>query len=114
MDEHGDVEEGGFEPTSIGVGMGGSCPNCRAPVDLGQEFCLECGAPIRFSPRTRRPQRRPGGAVTTTTSTPPPGASGFPWIPFLVVLALIGGGLVLALVGGDDGAKSKASGSTES
>ena len=59
-DLHHDDEDAP-EPGTIGVGMGGSCPVCRAPVDLGQEFCLECGAPIRFTPRQRR-QPRPGPA----------------------------------------------------
>ena len=51
------------EPGTIGVGMGGSCPVCRAPVDLGQEFCLECGSPIRFTPRQRDIVACPGGHI---------------------------------------------------
>lgn len=93
------------EPGTIGVGMGGSCPTCRAPVDLGQEFCLECGSPIRFTPRQRQKQRT---RTTTTTTGPagPPGrkGSGFPWLPLVVLLLLASGGLAFALVdGGDSG-----------
>lgn len=91
--EHDDVE-----PGTIGVGMGGSCPVCRAPVDLGQEFCLECGSPIRFTPRQRR-QPRPGARPGAPAAVPvAPRRSGFPWIPFLVVLALVGSGVAFALV----------------
>lgn len=99
-------DEGG-EPGTIGVGMGGSCPTCRAPVDLGQEFCLECGSPIRFTPRQKRPASgaaRPAAAVPATPSKKR--GSGFPWLPFLVVLALVGGGVAFALVD-DDAATSK-------
>ncbi|MCW2920250.1 MAG: hypothetical protein JWL76_124 [Thermoleophilia bacterium] len=95
------------EPGTIGVGMGGSCPVCRAPVDLGQEFCLECGSPIRFTPRQRR-QPRPGARPATGAAPPPPRKSGFPWVPFLVVLALVGAGVAFALVeGGKDNTSSK-------
>lgn len=100
------------EPGTIGVGMGGSCPVCRAPVDLGQEFCLECGSPIRFTPRQRR-QARPGSRPAGPASGPPPRKSGFPWVPFLVVLALVGAAIALALVGGgkeSTGSPSKDSG----
>lgn len=97
------------EPGAIGVGMGGSCPVCRAPVDLGQEFCLECGSPIRFTPRQRRPQRGRTEAARGAAPAMAPPQSGFPWIPFLVVLALIGGGVVFALV--DSGGDSRRSGS---
>lgn len=94
------------EPGTIGVGMGGSCPVCRAPVDLGQEFCLECGSPIRFTPRQRR-QPRPGSRPAAPAAGPPPRKSGFPWVPFLVVLALVGAGIAFALVEG--GAESTGS-----
>jgi hypothetical protein len=102
----------GDEPGTIGVGMGGSCPTCRAPVDLGQEFCLECGAPIRFTPRQRQGKRR---GPATTAPPPAPGGrrrSGFPWVPFLIVLALVGGGLALSLV--DDGGSSGSSSTGDS
>lgn len=99
------------EQGTIGVGMGGSCPVCRAPVDLGQEFCLECGSPIRFTPRQRSSQR--GSTRSGTLApTPQPKRSGFPWIPFLIVLALIGGGVAFALV--DGGSSSSSSKKTES
>ncbi len=95
------------EPGTIGVGMGGSCPVCRAPVDLGQEFCLECGSPIRFTPRQRR-QPRPGSRPMTTAPAAPPRKSGFPWVPFLVILALVGAGVAFALVeGGKENTGSK-------
>lgn len=88
---------------AIGVGMGGSCPNCRAPVDLGQEFCLECGAPIRFS-RKKQTRRSATATPATTATVMVPARKGFPWVPFLIVLALVIGGLVFALVsnGGND------------
>lgn len=68
----------------IGVGMGGACPECSAPVDLAQEFCLECGAPVRVRKRTQRAvPRRP---------------SSFPWVPFFVVLGLVAFGVTTALL----------------
>lgn len=92
------------EPGTIGVGMGGSCPTCRAPVDLGQEFCLECGSPIRFTPRQRQ-RSRPVGAGAP--SVPPRRkGSGFPWLPLIVLLLLAGGVLAFAVVGGDGTAPS--------
>lgn len=102
----------GAEPGTIGVGMGGSCPVCRAPVDLGQEFCLECGSPIRFTPRQRRPQRRARAAAGAPAVAPK--KSGFPWIPFLVVLALVGAGIAFALVeGGKEATSGKDTNGTE-
>lgn len=94
-------DEDSSEPGTIGVGMGGSCPTCRAPVDLGQEFCLECGAPIRFTPKQRqkRGTRRPAAAGA---APPPRPGSGFPWVPFLIVLALVGGVFALSLVDNGD------------
>ena len=104
-DLHEDDEH--VEPGTIGVGMGGSCPVCRAPVDLGQEFCLECGSPIRFTPRQRR-QPRPGSRPAAGAAPAPPRKSGFPWVPFLVVLALVGAGVAFALVeGGKENTGSK-------
>ncbi len=105
-DLHEDDEQ--TEPGTIGVGMGGSCPVCRAPVDLGQEFCLECGSPIRFTPRQRR-QARPGARPAAGAAPPPPPRkSGFPWVPFLVVLALVGAGSAFALIeGGKEPSGSK-------
>ena len=87
------------DTTAIGVGMGGSCPTCRSPIELGQEFCLECGAPIRFSARMRRQQRASGGATrtTTTTAAATPPKAGFPWVPFLVVVGLVGLAIAFAL-----------------
>ena len=73
--------------------MGGSCPECRAPVDLGQEFCLECGSAIRLKPD--KPKRRIQQSAAPMLV---PARRGFPWIPFLVVLALILGGTVLAVL----------------
>ena len=104
-------DEDSVEPGTIGVGMGGSCPNCRAPVDLGQEFCLECGSPIRFVPGKPRKKR---SRMPAAAAPGPRKGQGFPWIPFLIVLALVIGGIAaFALV--DDGAGSKATGSdTES
>lgn len=83
---------------SIGVGMGGSCPDCRSPVDLGQEFCLECGSSTRVPADAGK---RPKKAQATAPGVPaaPPGG-GFPWVPFLIILGLIGMGLLYALVGG--------------
>lgn len=105
-------DEDATPPGIIGVGMGGSCPTCRAPVDLGQEFCLECGSPIRFTPRPRA--RRGSGARPGAPTPPPPRRSGFPWVPFLIVLALVGGGIALSLVNGSDaGKKSPRGTSTE-
>ena len=106
------------DANQIGVGMGGSCPVCRAPIDLGQEFCLECGSPIRFTPRqNRNPLQQPlAGATTTTTTppaTPPPGRGGFPWVPFLIVVALIGSGIAFAMAGGDDSGASSTTNTTE-
>jgi cell division septation protein DedD len=98
----------------IGVGMGGSCPSCRAPIDLGQEFCLECGAPIRFSARQRK-----GRSATSTTSSSagaaPTEPRSFPWLPFAIVLALIVGGIAFAVVGtgGDDASSKEPSTKTE-
>lgn len=83
--------------------MGGSCPECKAPVELGQQFCLECGAAIR-PPRRRLSQsvRTVGG---TRASQP-----GFPWIPFLAILAVVALGLALAFMGtGDEGGPSTGS-----
>lgn len=99
---------------AIGVGMGGSCPECNAPVDLGQEFCLECGAPIRagVAARRRRQQRAgqpastPGSGTATAALSMPAGRRGFPWVPFLVVLALAVVGVVFAMLSGDDDARS--------
>lgn len=99
--------------SGIGVGMGGSCPNCRAPVDLGQEFCLECGAPIRFS-RKQKSRRTDAGTGAVAPGTPRgtvivPAHRGFPWVPFLIVLVLVIGGLVFALVSsGGESPSSKA------
>jgi hypothetical protein len=122
VSEFDDLERDELEPGAIGVGMGGSCPVCRAPVDLGQEFCLECGSPIRFTPRQRRQQRGAArgagvGAAAAAASSPPPGRfAGFPWVPFLVVLALIGGGIAFALVegGGRNDSASKGKDTSES
>lgn len=88
----------------IGVGMGGSCPECSAPVDLSQEFCLECGAAVRNRKRGKRGATAPlGGAV-------PGGGRRFPWVPFLIVLGLttLGGVWALALGGGDEPAADTA------
>jgi hypothetical protein len=103
-------DDGSADSGTIGVGMGGSCPTCRAPVDLGQEFCLECGAPIRFTPKQRQ---KPRGARRPSDSTSAPSAKGrgFPWIPILVMLALIGGGITAALVDGAGGGSDDARGS---
>jgi hypothetical protein len=103
-------DEGATDTGTIGVGMGGSCPTCRAPVDLGQEFCLECGAPIRFTPKQR--QRPRGARRTAASGSAPPGKGrgGFPWIPILVMVALIGGGVAFALVDGDSGGSDDARG----
>jgi hypothetical protein len=109
-----DYEPAPEEPGQIGVGMGGSCPVCRAPVDLGQEFCLECGSPIRFTPRQRRAQRgRAAGGAAGAAPPAAPAKSGFPWVPFLVVLALIGGGLAFAFVDGGDSENSSGKDKTE-
>jgi hypothetical protein len=70
---------------AIGVGMGGACPNCSAPVDLAQEFCLECGAPVRVRKKLQR----------STRSHRP---SSFPWVPFVVVLGLVAFGVTTALL----------------
>lgn len=91
------------EPGTIGVGMGGSCPACRAPVDLGQEFCLECGSPIRFTPRQRQKQRTRTIASSAPVAPPRRKGSGFPWLPLVVLLLLGGGGLAFALVDGEGG-----------
>lgn len=113
MTEPDDFDDPNEEPAAIGVGMGGSCPVCRAPVDLGQEFCLECGSPIRFTPR-QRPKGRAGDRPTAGAPAPaPPQRGGFPWVPFLVVLGLIGGGVAFALVDGDDSDRSSRGASTE-
>lgn len=101
-------EEQVGDDARIGVGMGGSCPSCRAPVDLGQEFCLECGAPIRFSAR----QRRTGAAASTTTSAAAggtPAQRGFPWLPFVIVLALLAAGVAVFAMD-DRGDDSRSSG----
>ena len=88
----------------IGVGMGGSCPECRAPIGLGQEFCLECGAAI--TPRSRLSRWTPGKSKK-------PGAAGkkkFPWIPFLVVLGVIvAAGVVIWDLSGNTGGSDKVS-----
>jgi hypothetical protein len=105
-------EDGSTEPGMIGVGMGGSCPTCRAPVDLGQEFCLECGSPIRFTPRQRskrRPDRTTAGATGATAARK---RTGFPWIPFLIVLALVGAGVALSLVNDTDSKGGSANGTS--
>ncbi|MCB0879808.1 MAG: SPOR domain-containing protein [Thermoleophilia bacterium] len=107
-------DEDSSEPGTIGVGMGGSCPNCRAPVDLGQEFCLECGAPIRFSPR-QRTRKRSRSAAAPAAAPSPGKKNGFPWIPFLVVLALVGAGFALTLVdNGGSGSDSSSKSTTDS
>lgn len=113
MSQGGLPGDGELDEPAIGVGMGGSCPECRAPVDLGQEFCLECGSPIRYSAKQRRRARGATGAVPALNaggavrSGDRPPNKGFPWIPFLVVLALVIGGAAFALVdGGDDSSKS--------
>lgn len=89
------------DDAAIGVGMGGSCPSCRAPVDLGQEFCLECGAPIRFTARQRRQARQAGAGGAAAAARP----RGFPWVPFLVVLGLVVAGVAFALVEGGEPSK---------
>jgi hypothetical protein len=116
VSEFDDLERDELEPGAIGVGMGGSCPVCRAPVDLGQEFCLECGSPIRFTPRQRRQERGAargagvGAAAAAAAAAPPGRLAGFPWVPFLVVLALIGGGVAFALVDGGGSSSTSAKG----
>lgn len=94
---------------TIGVGMGGSCPNCRAPIDLGQEFCLECGSPIRFTPRQRGSSSSTRTATTDRRKAPPgpPPRGGFPWVPFLVVLVLIAVAVAVLLSSGDDSGSDK-------
>lgn len=88
---------------SIGVGMGGSCPECRAPVDLGQEFCLECGAPIRIRRQSRAGARTAAGGAAAARSARvapafvEPPRRGFPWIPFLAILGLVTLGVVFIL-----------------
>lgn len=94
---------------AIGVGMGGSCPECRAPVDLGQQFCLECGAPIRL--RKGKPANARGASPASAAAAAamaPPAKRGFPWVPFLAVLGLITLGIVFALI--DSGSGRKRSG----
>lgn len=102
-------DDGSHEPGMIGVGMGGSCPTCRAPVDLGQEFCLECGSPIRFTPRQRSRRR---SSQPAPASSPARKRTGFPWIPFLIVLALVGAGVALSIVNGDDSKPSSSNGTS--
>ncbi|MCZ4497379.1 MAG: hypothetical protein JWM25_1964, partial [Thermoleophilia bacterium] len=105
--DHDSDLEATDDVAGIGVGMGGSCPECRAPVDLGQEFCLECGSAIRFTGRQRRGQRagdpRPRSAAP---AAPIPGRS-FPWAPFAIILILVIGGLGFALMDGDSASSSK-------
>lgn len=93
--------------TGIGVGMGGSCPECRSPVDLGQEFCLECGAAIRIKPE--KPKRRAASPSNLqTASMLPPRKKGFPWVPFLLILGLVTFGVVyMAVVGPSANKKHK-------
>ena len=87
----------------IGVGMGGSCPECSSPVDLAQEFCLECGSPVRARKRSRRSPAAVAG----------PGSSrNFPWIPFLVVLGLAALGLIWFLGFQDNGGGNNANTAT--
>lgn len=114
-DEHDEVMRPDHDDgVGIGVGMGGSCPVCRAPVDLGQEFCLECGSPIRFTPRQRR-QQRTGDRTPTAAPAPSPRPRGFPWVPFLIVLVLVVGGIAFALVeSGGDSRRGSKSDSTDS
>lgn len=90
------------DDTRIGVGMGGSCPSCRAPVDLGQEFCLECGAAIRFSSRQKRTNSG-GGTRPAAGAAATGGRKGFPWLPFVILLVLLSAGTALFIVDGDDG-----------
>lgn len=103
-------DAGDGDDPAIGVGMGGSCPECRAPVDLGQEFCLECGAPIRYTSKQRRRGRSGTGQATNVATRAPARPRGFPWVPFLIVLALVIGGVAFALVDGND---SKGKGSSD-
>ncbi|MBC7460501.1 MAG: SPOR domain-containing protein [Thermoleophilia bacterium] len=103
-----DAFDPGHLDSSIGVGMGGSCPNCRAPVDLGQEFCLECGAAIRFTGRQRKAQQPAGGTSERPVAAAPAPRNRFPWVPFAIVLILVVAGVAFALLGGDgSGSKSK-------
>lgn len=110
-----------YADVAIGVGMGGSCPVCRAPIDLGQEFCLECGSPIRFTARQRRVARATdptqGRVAASESRRATAGAPErpFPWVPFLIVLALVAGGIAFAFVdrGGDKGSNAKDTTSTE-
>lgn len=106
MNEEDHLHDGeDAEPGAIGVGMGGSCPNCRAPVDLGQEFCLECGAPIRFTPRQR--QRARPAAAAATAPAPPRAGGGFPWLPLIILVLLGGGGLAFLFLDGGDAERSR-------
>lgn len=99
---------------AIGVGMGGSCPECRAPVDLGQEFCLECGAPIRIRKGQRVTRSRAGATpAAAAAALAPPGPRGFPWVPFLAVLGLVTLGIVFALVDGGKASGGKKPATTD-
>lgn len=93
----------------IGVGMGGSCPECRSPVDLGQEFCLECGAPVRITRKLAKGKQGTRASAGTSMRARPAKRS-FPWVPFLAVLGLVTLGVVFAFV---DGGEKKSSGNTE-
>lgn len=83
----------------VGVGMGGSCPNCRAPLELGQEYCLECGAQVA-SARAKRLSR--ASRRSTSTARPRP-ASSIPWTPISIGLIVIAILLVVVVRGGGGG-----------
>lgn len=73
---------------TIGVGMGGACPKCKSPIELSQRFCLQCGAPVRFS---KRDLKLPPSQRLQQNRAP------FPWKPFLIVLGIVAIGLGVAI-----------------
>ena len=84
---------------SVGVGLGGACPTCHAAIDVGQTYCLECGAHTGRFPRKRTAQGR--RAPAAHPGMPMPRKKKFPWVPLVILTLLVVSGLTYALLASD-------------